>query len=224
MNNKRFWMVAIPVILMLVWVDYYVNNYYPVEHILRLGTKTTMLKDVKAERVTLEQAKKIIGENNLSKKVEEITSDEIFNKTGCQIFKDDERDTYLIKSGTAYKLGEDPPMLGVMDACVADLNNDGVPELIYTYSYGGGYWCSKAAIITLDKEAAELKSNFHCKGYLYLDKADNQCVVLKLYDRGVRGRIVGPLYLEKTDKGDLLQVKLRTNPSDEVEERMRYSK
>jgi hypothetical protein len=69
----------------------------------------------------------------------DITPQNVFNETGCQIFKNGKTcDSYLLYEGKLYTLGTGFGGLGIVDIATCDFDNNGKKELLYTYSWGSG--------------------------------------------------------------------------------------
>lgn len=68
-----------------------------------------------------------------------VTPEEVFEKTGGQIFKSSETcASFFLYEGGLYRLEEWFGGLGIVDIKVCDLDQDGEYELLYTYSWGSG--------------------------------------------------------------------------------------
>lgn len=79
------------------------------------------------------------GEHVDSGKCYNITPDDIFEKTGWQIFKfSDTCESFLVCGDDVYPLGIGFGGLGLVDALLCDLDENGAYELLYTYSWGSG--------------------------------------------------------------------------------------
>jgi len=74
--------------------------------------------------------------------MKEMTTDEIWNRLGVQVFQVSgdifKYDTFLVKRGQVTPLGTGFGGMGVTTMAVTDLDRDGQPELLYTYSFGSG--------------------------------------------------------------------------------------
>lgn len=69
----------------------------------------------------------------------DITPENIFEETGCQIFKNGKTcESYLLYEGNLYTLGIGFGGLGIVDIVTADFDGNGEKELLYTYSWGSG--------------------------------------------------------------------------------------
>lgn len=103
-------------------------------------------------RVGLEEATELVQAELLAAKparrailggaLTELTTDEMWRRLGVQLFKVDrggaDYSSYLIQGGRASLLGSGFGGHGVQSVCVSDLDQDGAPELVYTYSWGSG--------------------------------------------------------------------------------------
>jgi hypothetical protein len=72
----------------------------------------------------------------------ELTTAEVWDRLHDQIFMVTDGvqvdQAYLIAGNEVFRLGESFGGCGVMSFCVADLDGDGQPELIFTHSWGSG--------------------------------------------------------------------------------------
>lgn len=92
------------------------------------------------ERVR-QDTQRSIGPAGLS--LAEVTPAELWERMGAQIFTlygDANLDgqSYIIRAGVARPLGVSFSGDGVMSMCVADLDGEARPELLFTYSFGSG--------------------------------------------------------------------------------------
>ena len=74
--------------------------------------------------------------------LKEITTPEVWTRLHAQIFKITdgarEDEDYLVYRKQIYGLGGGFGGYGIMSMCVADLNGDGRPALLFSYSWGSG--------------------------------------------------------------------------------------
>ncbi len=74
--------------------------------------------------------------------LKELTTDEIWNRMGLQVFQVSQGifqyDTFLIWQTVVLPMGTGFGGVGVTSMAVADLDHDGQPELLFTYSFGSG--------------------------------------------------------------------------------------
>ena len=74
--------------------------------------------------------------------LKEMTTDEIWNRMGVQVFQVSGDifmyDTFLVTGSQVTPLGIGFGGMGVTSLAVTDLDRDGQPELLYTYSFGSG--------------------------------------------------------------------------------------
>lgn len=83
----------------------------------------------------------------------DITPENVFKETGCQIFKNKETyESYLLYDGNIYTLGIGFGGLGVVDVETSDFNGNGEKELLYTYSWGSGMHRSCLGYFDLSKK------------------------------------------------------------------------
>ena len=116
----------------------------------------------------------------------ELTTDEVWQRLRAQVFQVNEGnhmfDTYLIKNRETVPLGTGSGGWGLTSMCVADLDQDGNPELAYTYSWGSGFHRSHVAIYS-----ANLPAPYSLEaGIIYpmkdwtLEKQDDQTVFVEI--------------------------------------------
>ena len=84
--------------------------------------------------------------------LKEMTTDEVWERLHLQVFAitGDIRcdQAYVVRNGQVFPLGEGLGGSGVMSMCVADLNGDGQPKLVFSYSWGSGVHRSLVAVWT----------------------------------------------------------------------------
>ena len=110
--------------------------------------KTGVGEKSPADRIDLDLAKKLIAEHDLhnefkvmEKELIEITSTEIWDKTGCQLFKivsGPRRETFVIINRQVARIGDSyEGDYGVTSAVPFDIDEDGVIDIVYAYSNAG---------------------------------------------------------------------------------------
>jgi hypothetical protein len=66
----------------------------------------------------------------------DITPQNVFKETGCQIFKNGKNcESYLLYEGNLYILGIGGGGLGIVEITTCDFDDNGKKELLYTYSF-----------------------------------------------------------------------------------------
>lgn len=92
-----------------------------------------------------------------------VSPNEMTDKYGFRVFKDDDYMTYLVFEGKIYLLGESFGGLGTNAFAVADLNCDGSEELFFAFSWGSGM--HRSQIGYFDSASREVTvfdyANFH---------------------------------------------------------------
>lgn len=84
---------------------------------------------------------------------QDITPENVFKETGCQIFKSKETcESYLLYNGNLYTLGEGFGGFGIVDLETSDFDGNGEKELLYTYSWGSGMHRSCLGYFDLSKQ------------------------------------------------------------------------
>src|SRR6185436_641974 len=76
-------------------------------------------------------------------------------------------ETFVIRDKKVFKIGIGVGGQGVPSICVADLNQDKTPELVYAYSWGSGVHRSHVAVF--DCLAAEPREYVLPQGYFHTD-------------------------------------------------------
>lgn len=112
--------------------------------------------------------------NNITSSIDidafrDITPENIFEETGCQIFKNGKTcESYLLYEGNLYTLGIGFGGLGIVDIVTADFDGNGEKELLYTYSWGSGIHRSSLGYFDLSaKHEAEVNmSSIQSLGFI----------------------------------------------------------
>jgi hypothetical protein len=133
----------------------------------------------------------------------ELTTDETWSRLHVQVFKitggPREDDGYLIDSGRVIMFAPGFGGWGLMSMCVTDLESSGVPELLFTYSWGSGVHRSVFAAYSRDwpEDQGIRTGSVVFDDDLLLWKCDDQTVYLEQISSGDRSggpgdaRIVG---------------------------------
>jgi hypothetical protein len=117
------------------------------------------ITQTEAERIVSTRVKKHKTGSfwNQHPKLKDVTPPEVWRRLGGQIFKQadftgtvDEVDSYFIRNRSATSLGIGFGGSGLISACVSDLDGDGRPELLFTYSWGSGLHRSHLAMLRFD--------------------------------------------------------------------------
>ncbi|MCY3020118.1 MAG: hypothetical protein NTW87_13960 [Planctomycetota bacterium] len=148
-----------------------------------------------AERISLPDAEELVRAYIFAQKatmnpaaqfpLKEITPADVFAKLNCQVFQVTKGIamgwTFLIHRGQAHPLGRSFGGWGVMSMCVADLDKDGTPELLYSYSYGSGIHRSHvAACRFLAEGVQEAQAPFAYRSDMFVKKADDGTVTVEV--------------------------------------------
>ncbi|HEX8522552.1 MAG TPA: hypothetical protein VF669_09875 [Tepidisphaeraceae bacterium] len=111
-------------------------------------------------RITVREAEKLVRQDVFAKNprmnravrfpLEEVTTPDIWNRFGVQIFRVAPgvypSNTYLIRDNQVTLLGASFGGPGVTAMAIADLDSDGAPELAFSYSFGSGMTRSQVAL------------------------------------------------------------------------------
>lgn len=83
----------------------------------------------------------------------DITPENVFKETGCQIFKSKETcEAFLLYEGNLYILGKGFGGFGIVNVETSDFDGNGEKELLYTYSWGSGIHRSCFGYFDLSKK------------------------------------------------------------------------
>jgi len=145
----------------------------------------------------------------------ELTTDEVWQRLQAQVFQvnDGNRmfNTYLIKNKETVPLGTGGGGMGLTSMCVADLDQDGNPELLYTYSWGSGIHQCRVALYSANLPAPySLEAGITYGGYYWtVEKQDDQTVFIEIdrYQQGEDSLRIGQLVLER--QGDQVALDIR---------------
>jgi hypothetical protein len=150
----------------------------------------------------------------------ELTSDEVWRRLRAQVFQVNDGyhlfDTYLIKNKETVPLGTGFAGMGLAgmeltSMCVADLDQDGNPELVYTYSWGSGIHQCRVALYSANLPAPySLEAGITYGGYEWtVEKQDDQTVFIEIdhVRRGEDSLRIGQLVLER--QGDQVTLDIR---------------
>ena len=158
-----------------------------------------------AERLTVADAEKLVDAHirtatptmNPAAKfpVKELTTDEVWKRMSVQVFQVTagvrQYETFLVRGSKEVRpLGIGFGGSGVMSLCVADLDGDGKPEMVYTYSWGSGLHRSHAAVYReKDGKVQEAVVPFAFKGDMFAKRLDDGSVMIEVgqYQRQVNG-------------------------------------
>ena len=156
--------------------------------------------------------------------VELKNSEEIFNELGCQVFKDNDFETYIIRDKKVTPIGTGFGGYGVASIFTADLNKDGRLELVYTYSWGSGLHRSHIAVLMLHETNKEIVSEFvYLNKDLLLEKRDYYTILVREYNSFssesdvLAGEEIGTLSLEENGDVYKLKVNLRNDLPEDIE-------
>jgi hypothetical protein len=74
--------------------------------------------------------------------VREMTTPAVWDRLGAQVFKVTgelrQNETFVVRAGRVHRIGKAFGGEGVTSLCVADLDRDGRPELVYAFAWGSG--------------------------------------------------------------------------------------
>jgi hypothetical protein len=107
------------------------------------NSNETVLKD-SSKKLSIEEAENLIAasqniaqSSDKNAEITEITSADIWDKTKCQLFKIAE-ETFIIENHKVVHIGNGFGGNGVTSAVPYDVNQDGISDIIYAYSFGSG--------------------------------------------------------------------------------------
>ena len=158
----------------------------------------------------------------------ELTTDEVWLRLGAQVFQVNEGiyqfATYLIKDKEVVPLGTGFGGVGLTSMCVTDLDQNGNPELVYTYSFGSGIHRSQVALYSADlPEPHSLEARIAYRDDDWtLERHDDRTVFVTIA-RGKPGRDrlrVGQVVLERQGEQVAFDLRLDENLPPDVLERI----
>jgi hypothetical protein len=151
-----------------------------------------------SDRIELDKASKLIREyafketpnmnSNVKIPITEITTPEVFQRLGFKVFKctpnADVRglDTFIIKENQVFFLATGFGGEGLQSMCVADLDNNGKAELIFTYSSGSGLHRTELGICYNEQSSLKIVAIpvEYYRGDLFVRKENDQNVVVEI--------------------------------------------
>jgi hypothetical protein len=116
-------------------------------------------------RITVESARKLVGQyverlpksqeyRSAKPDLQDVTPNEVWRRMDAQVFKIkgytqsvSDIESFMIRRGQVFPLSIGFGGSGLDSMCVADLDADGSPELLYTYSWGSGLHRSHIAAL-----------------------------------------------------------------------------
>ncbi len=165
--------------------------------------------------------------------LKEMTTDEIWEQLGVQVFKVTEGsiysdNTYLIKDGKVDHIGIETGGYGVTSMQVVKFGESGELELVYTFSWGSGLHRSElAAYCSNCVENHIIRSNLvYLYGDLTLDKVNEHKVLVKVGHFDIQKHFVteatlGELTLTQNPNGKRLGVLLNNDLPQRIKERIK---
>jgi hypothetical protein len=114
----------------------------------------------KAKRLTVPEAENVVRAHIYAKNprmnpdakfpLKDLTTDAVWKRLGVQVFQVTEgvqaHETYVVKKNQVFLIGKGFGGQGVNSLCVADLNGDSRPELVYSFSWGSGIHRSQVGV------------------------------------------------------------------------------
>lgn len=122
----------------------------------------------KPVRISLAEAERLVRNKIFAEKpkmaahaefpLRELTTDTVWIELAVQMFKVTsgvrEPETFVIKDGEVAHIGRGFGGAGVNSWCIADVDNDGKPELVYSFSSGSGIHRCEVGVLTFAKAGA----------------------------------------------------------------------
>src|SRR5262249_11748403 len=149
------------------------------------------------KRMDLAEAEKLVREHVVTVQIpaiqnppdrfplKELTTDAIWKRLHVQVYQVSDTflqyETYVIKGGKTFLIGNRPGGFGVISLGVADLGKSGQPGLIYCYSWGSGV--HRAQFAFFDVGAKEPKE--HVAPQCYFSKTIEDPTLKVLDDQKV---------------------------------------
>jgi hypothetical protein len=160
------------------------------------------------------------------------TTDDVWKRMSLQVFQVAEGvrqyETFLIRGGKEVRpMGHGFGGWGVMSLCAADLDGDGKPELIYTYSWGSGRHRSHVAVYReKDGKVQEATAPFACQADMFAAARDNGTVEIEIGDIGrtvnvwTKKAVLGKLSISEKDGQLLADVAIRDDLPDDLKKQV----
>jgi hypothetical protein len=154
--------------------------------------------------------------------LKEMTTDEIWNRLGVQVFQVSGDifmyDTFLVKGGQVTPMGTGFGGVGVTTLAVTDLDQDGLPELLYTYSFGSGIHQSRLGIYspTFPGEGILEANTTLTYGDLLLEKVDDYQVKVSGELAGTGSVVIGQAALQSQGGQETLALVLDKDLSQNI--------
>ena len=148
---------------------------------------------------------------------EEWTTSEVWDRLEAQVFTLDMQG-YLVSADQVVSLGESFGGMGLRSTCVSDLNADGVPELLFTYSFGSGIHRSMVGAWSRGwPEPGVVSASVALRGYpdCMLGDCSNSAAELLVEDQSV-----GALRLEFVGRAPRLEIDVRDDLPKSIAERL----
>ena len=195
-------------------------------------------KPTNVERISVAEAERLVRTMfvkeipDLNPAVEfpltELTTNEIWQRLSAQVFQVNDGiyqfSTYLIKNERIVPLGTGIGGMGLTSMCVTDLDRNGNPELVYTYSWGSGIHRSQVAIYSTELPTSyTLDANISYRDDDWkIEKQDDQTVFLKINidQQGESSLRLGQLVMEHQGDQVTLDIQLNDNLPPDVLERI----
>jgi hypothetical protein len=114
----------------------------------------------------------------------DITPGEVYEQTGCKVFKVNSTcEAYIVHGGKLYHIGCGFGGWGVVDMATCDFDRDGRKDLIYTYSWGSGLHRSLVAVFNFGAMQETQLDYVHMNKDMMLEKISDE--KFRLYDAAV---------------------------------------
>ena len=159
----------------------------------------------------------------------ELTTDEVWQRLRAQVFQVNDGyhmfNTYLIKNKETVSLRTGGGGMGLTSMCVADLDQDANPELVYTYSWGSGIHRCQVAVYSASlppPHSVDARIAYGGNDWM-VEKQDDQTVFVEI-DRVRRGEDslrIGQLVLERQGDQVALDIRLYNDLPPDVLSRIR---
>jgi RNA polymerase sigma-70 factor (ECF subfamily) len=182
--------------------------------VLKREKKTDPVKKKEPKRLSLKEAEDAITSHifatnpkmNRDAKfpLTEMTTDDVWTRLGVQVYQvkapPQQGALFVIKKDQIYSIGPGGARgNSLKSVCVADLNGDKRPKLVYSFQFGSGDLCSRIAVFDcLAKEPEDIVAGdtyYNANDHLVLKRVNDQTVKV----RTKSGNEVGKVVLEKKE-------------------------
>jgi hypothetical protein len=156
--------------------------------------------------------------------LKELTTDVIWKELGVQVFQitsgSQSFETFVISDGEVARIGRGFGGNGVTSMCVADLNKDGKPDLVYSFSWGSGIHRSEVGVLVFGGTVAkQFVARFAYRHSSGRGELSVKCIGKEVIVSDGRQRL-GQVVLEKREGQWAAAVRLDDSLPEEIRKRV----